>query len=109
MERFFISIYDYFEKHKGRMWFAAIFCFLFFGFFASRIKFEQDITRILPHEKRLDKQQQVFEDSRFSEKLTVCISQKDSTAVANPDELVTFADTFIAKATTDLPTYIKTI
>ena len=109
MERFFISIYDYFEKRKRHMWFVAVFSFLFFGFFASRIKFEQDITRILPHEKKLDKQQQVFEDSRFSEKLTICISQKDSTAVANPDELVTFADTFIAKVTADLTPYIKGI
>ncbi len=109
MERFFITIYNYFEKHKTQMWVAAICSFLFFGFFTWQIKFEQDITSILPHEKKLDKQQQVFEDSRFSEKLTVCISQKDSTATANPDELTAFADTFITKATTDLSTYIKSI
>ena len=109
MERFFISIYNYFEQHKSQMWVAAVCSFLFFGFFTWQIKFEQDITSILPHEKRLDKQQQVFEDSRFSEKLTICISQKDSTAAANPDELTAFADTFIAKANADLPTYIKSI
>ncbi len=59
--------------------------------------------------KKLDKQQQVFEDSRFSEKLTICISQKDSTAAANPDELTAFADTFITLANADLPKYIKSI
>ncbi len=48
------------------MWIAAIASFLFFGFFASRIHLEEDITRILPHEKKLDKLQQVFQDSRFS-------------------------------------------
>ena len=91
------------------MWIAAISSFLLLGFFTSRIKFEQDITSILPHEKKLDKQQQVFEDSRFSEKLTVCISQKDSTAAADPDQLTSFADTFIDRASTDLSPYIKGI
>src|ERR1700734_953040 len=109
MERFFITIYNYFEKHKAQMWMATIFSFLFFGFFASRIKYEQDITSILPHEKKIDKQQEVLADSRFFEKLTISISQKDSAATAAPDELVTFADTFIAKATANLTTYIKGI
>jgi 1-acyl-sn-glycerol-3-phosphate acyltransferase len=109
MERFFISIYNYFERHKGVMWAAAVCSFLFFGFFTSRIKYEEDITRILPHEKKLDKQQQVFDDSRFSEKLSVCISQKDTNAAAAPDELTAFADTFIERAGVDLQPYLKTI
>ncbi len=109
MERFFISIYNYFERHKGVMWTAAVCSFLFFGFFTWRIKYEEDITRILPHEKKLDKQQQVFDDSRFSEKLTICISQKDTTAAATPDELTAFADVFIEKASVDLKGYLKGI
>ncbi len=109
MERLFISIYNYFERNKGRMWIAAICSFLLLGFFASRIKIEEDISRILPHERKLDKQQQVFEDSRFSDKLTIIVSQKDTTAAPSPDELTVFADTFIEKAQGTLSAYIKKI
>ena len=109
MERFFISIYNYFERHKGVMWVAAVSSFLVLGFFASRIKIEEDITRILPHEKNLDKMQQVFEDSRFADQLTFTISQKDSTATANPDLLTGFADTLTDVISTRLAPYIKSI
>ena len=109
MERLFIAIYNYFEQHKGRMIIAALCSFLFVGFFASRITFDKDITRILPHAKNLDKQQQVFQDSRFADKLTVSISQKDTSAAATPDELTAFADTFIATAMKEAPAYIKNI
>ena len=108
MERFFLAIYNYFEKHKGRMWIAAICSFLFFGFFASRMKLEEDITSILPHEKKLDRQQQVFRD-RLSDKLTLSVSQKDTTSAPAPDELTVFADTFLAKINADLPGYIKSV
>jgi 1-acyl-sn-glycerol-3-phosphate acyltransferase len=109
IDNFFIAIYNYFEKHRGRMWVAAVSSFLLIGFFASRIKLEEDITSILPHEKKLDKQQQVFQDSRFSDKLAVSISQKDTTAPSAPDELTAFADSFIEKATAIIPQYIKQI
>ena len=69
------------------LWVTTIASFLAVGFFASRIKIEEDITRILPHEQKLDKLQQVFQDSRFSDMLTVTFSQKDSSRAAQPDSL----------------------
>ena len=109
MDSFFIAIYNYFRRHRRQMWIAAVCSFLFIGFFASRINLEEDITRILPHEKRLDKQQQVFQDSRFSDKLTLSISQKDTTAPAAPDDLTAFADLLTARLATSWPGYIKRI
>ena len=91
------------------MWVATISCFLLVGYFASRIHFEEDITRILPHEKKLEKLQQVFRDSRFSDKLTVSISQKNTASEATPDDLAAFADTLIEKLNSRLPAYIKKI
>ena len=109
MERFFITIYNYFEKHRARMWVAAICSFLVLGLLASRIKIEEDITRILPHEKNLDKMQQVFEDSRFADQLTITISLKDSNAVTNPDTLTAYADALTDALTANLSPYIKSI
>jgi uncharacterized protein len=109
MSSIFIGIYNYFEKHKGIMWVAAICSFLLVGFFASRIKLEEDITKILPHEKKLDKLQQVFQDSRFNEKLSLTLSQKDTTKEAQPDDLGAFADAFAEVAKTKLAPYITSI
>ncbi len=109
MEGVFLSIYNYFEKHKAMLWLTAIASFLAVGFVASRITIEEDITSILPHEKKLDKLQQVFQDSRFSDLLTVTFSQKDSTKDAAPDSLVAFADAFTETATGKLAPYIRQI
>lgn len=105
----FLAIYNYFEKHKSMLWLTAITSFLAVGFFASRITIEEDITSILPHEKKLDKLQQVFQDSRFSDLLTVTFSQKDSAKEASPESLVVFADAFTETATEKLAPYIRQI
>ena len=109
MERFFIAIYNYFGKHRAQMWVAAVCSFLVLGLLASRIRIEEDITRILPHEKNLDKMQQVFEDSRFADQLTITISQKDTNAAANPDTLTSYADALTDALTANLSPYIKSI
>ncbi len=109
MERLFIGIYNYFSRHKTALWIAALCSFVLFGFLASRIHLEEDITSILPHEKKLDKLQQVFQDSRFSDKLTVSLSQRDTTKEANPDELTAAADSLIGQLNAKLPEYVKKI
>ncbi len=109
MDSFFIAIYNYFSKHRGAMWCAAISSFLLVAFFASRIKLEEDITKILPHEKKLDKQQQVLQDSRFFDKLVLTLAQKDTTKEAAPDDLAAFADAVTSLATSRLSPYISRI
>src|ERR1044072_2768024 len=91
MGNFFTGIYNFFARHKAWLWISAIACFVLAGLLASRIQLEEDITRILPQDKTLDKLQQVFNDSRFADKLVLMISQKDTTAAAQPDSLVKLA------------------
>lgn len=107
MGSFFIYIYQFFEKRKGLLWFCAIACFLIAGYFASRIRLEEDITRILPRDEKLNKLQQVFQDSKFADKLVLTISLKDSTANPQPDSLTTFAAEFSSIAAAQLSPYIK--
>ncbi|RFS21134.1 methyltransferase domain-containing protein [Chitinophaga silvatica] len=109
MGSFFVSIYNFFEKHKIALWCCTIACFLLAGYFAAQIKLEEDITKILPQDKKLDKLQQVFQDSRFADKLVVTISQKDTTAAADPDSLTAYAANFAAVTSTQLSPYIKSI
>src|SRR5579871_406979 len=96
MEKLFIRIYNYFEKRRTAFWLCFIGSFLFIAFFASRIRFEEDISKVLPKDKKIEKLNQVFQNSKFLDKLVVMISLKDSNADAQPDSLVSFAENFTA-------------
>ncbi|MBO9727684.1 MAG: 1-acyl-sn-glycerol-3-phosphate acyltransferase [Chitinophaga sp.] len=109
MGSFFVAIYNFFEKHKGWLWTCTIASFLLVGYFAAQIKLEEDITKILPQDKKLDKLQQVFQDSRFADKLIVTISQKDTTKEAQPDSLTAYAADLASTAGAQLAPYIRGI
>jgi 1-acyl-sn-glycerol-3-phosphate acyltransferase len=111
MGNFFTGIYNFFARRKAWLWISVIACFALTAFFASRIQLEEDITRILPQDKTLDKLQQVFNDSRFADKLVLMISQKDSAAAAEPDSLIAFAGGLRAALVADssLSAYIKQV
>lgn len=111
MGNFFTGIYNFFAARKAWLWITAVACFALAAFFASRIRLEEDITRILPQDKTLDKLQQVFNDSRFADKLVLMISQKDTTAAAEPDSLIAYADALTTTLADDeaLAPYIKKV
>lgn len=109
MGNLFVAIYNFFERHKVWLWCCTIACFLLVGYFARQIKLEEDITKILPQDKKLDKLQQVFQDSRFADKLIVTISQKDTTKEAQPDSLTAYAAALSARAGEQLSPYIRQI
>ena len=71
--------------------------FLLAGWFAVQVKFEEDISKILPKDKKIEKLNEVFQNSKFMDKLVVTVSLKDTTAAAQPDSLVAYADAFVEK------------
>lgn len=107
MGKFFVGIYNFFSGNKRWLWGCTIVSFLVSGILASRIRLEEDITRILPQDKTLDKLQQVFNDSRFADKLVITVSQKDTTQEAQPDSLTAFAAALTSRAGTQLQPYIR--
>ena len=109
MENIFIGIYNFFEKHKTTFYACFIGCFIFIGYFSLQVKFEEDISKILPKDKRIEKLNQVFQNSKFMDKLVVTVSLKDTTAPAQPDSLVAYAEQFVQTAQEKLSTYISTI
>ncbi|HEY0273034.1 MAG TPA: 1-acyl-sn-glycerol-3-phosphate acyltransferase [Chitinophaga sp.] len=109
MSSIFIAIYNFFERRKAWLWITTIACFAVAGLLASHIKLEEDITQILPHEPRLDKLQQVFQDSKFADKLVLTISTKDTLGAAQPDSLTAFAAAFTDSAAAHLSPYIHTM
>jgi len=109
MENIFISLYNFFEKRRVLFWAVFTGCFLVTGFFASRIKLEEDIAAILPHDQKIEKLNEVFQNSKFLDKLVVTVSLKDSTKGAAPDSLVAYADALVTAAKEKYGAYITKI
>jgi predicted exporter len=86
---------------------SFIVSFVLIAFFASRIHFEEDISKILPHDKKIEKLNEVFQNSKFADKLVITISLKDT--AAQPDKLVDFTDTLVAYINKKLNPYISKI
>lgn len=75
MHQFFIAIYSFVQRNKP-LAIAIALCMLgVFGFFASQIQFEEDITRIIPKNDRSDITAKVVRQINFSDKITVIIEK----------------------------------
>lgn len=109
MQKALISIYDFFAKR--RILFILVFTasLLITGYYAYRVKFEEDISKILPKDKKIEKLNEVFQNSKFIDKLVVIVSLKDSTGDAIPDSLVLYADSLETAIKNNLSAYVSKI
>jgi 1-acyl-sn-glycerol-3-phosphate acyltransferase len=109
MEKIFLPIFNFFEKRRIALYILFFSCLIVSGFFASRIQLEEDISKILPDDQKIQKLNEVFQDSKFLDKLVVTISTRDSTLEAQPDSLVAFAEILATKVNEELNPYIKRV
>ncbi len=108
MENSLISIQRYFAKNRNVFYIIFAASFVFIGWFASQVKFEEDISKVIPKDKKIDKLNEIFQNSKFIDKLVIMVSLKDTNAV-QPDSLVTFADAFGASVQSKLAPYIRKV
>ncbi len=109
MESFFLFFYDYFKKRKRLLYIIFLGLFAFLGFWAGQIKVEEDISKFFPADKKLKKASQVFQNSKFTEKLVMIVSLKDTSASAQPEKLIDFTDSLVAQMQSDLSPFVKTV
>lgn len=95
MGKILLQIYSFFEKRQWVLYITFAFIFLLAGWFASQLKFEEDISKILPNDKKVEKLNEVFQNSKFMDKLAVTVSLKDTIAPSQPDSLVAYADELV--------------
>jgi 1-acyl-sn-glycerol-3-phosphate acyltransferase len=108
MDKLFINIYSYFRKHRPGFFILFGISFLIVAYFAAQVKFEEDISKILPKDKKIEKLNQVFQNSKFIDRLVVMVSLNDTTA-EQPETLVAFADSFALNVQEKLANYISKI
>lgn len=106
MSNVFLSIYAFISKKKWTA--AAIFLsfLILFGFCASRISFEENITNLIPKNDQSNTSAKVLGQLNFADKITIMISAEQG---AGPDDLSVFANTFLDSLTASCGPYINKI
>jgi uncharacterized protein len=109
MKQLLIRVYNFFENHRPVFFITVAASFLLLGYFAMQVKFEEDISKILPKDKKIEKLNEVFQNSKFMDRLVVTLSLKDTSAATEPDSLVAYAGVFVEKLREKLSPYIRKI
>jgi 1-acyl-sn-glycerol-3-phosphate acyltransferase len=109
MEKILLQIYFFYKKRQPALYFTFSVILLITGWFATRLKFEEDISKILPNDKKIEKLNEVFQNSKFMDKLAVTVSLKDTAAPAQPDSLVAYADELVGNINAKLSPLISRV
>ena len=77
MIRFFLSIYDYFAKHRGQLFGLLSLLVLLFAFAATQIRFKEDISGFLPEDKENERINNAYRYVASTNNITVYCTGKD--------------------------------
>ena len=109
MKKILLNIYNFYKKRQPALYITFAVIFLLIGWFALQVKFEEDISKVLPKDKKIEKLNEVFQNSKFMDKLVVTVALKDTAANAQPDSLVAYADELAANIQEKLSPFITNI
>src|SRR3981189_1544109 len=102
MESLLLSLYDHFQKNRSLFYGVFLGLFLLVGIGATQVRVEEDISKFFPNDKKLEKINQIFQNSKFMDKLVVMVSLDDSTQETHPDSLIRFSDELVNRVANDL-------
>ncbi|MFN8143825.1 MAG: MMPL family transporter [Bacteroidia bacterium] len=109
MGALFVSIYNFFERRRLVFFLTLGGLFLIMAFFASRVKLEEDISKALPKDKKIEKLNDVFQNSKFLDKFAFAVSFNDTTVAASPDSLIAYASRLNDELTGKLQPYFRKV
>ncbi|PZR15594.1 MAG: glycerol acyltransferase [Flavobacterium psychrophilum] len=92
MHKFFTGIHFFVTRNRILSVAIAVGFLLLFGYFASKITFEEDITRLIPKSEKSDEAAKVLGQLNFADKITVIINAKKG---ASPEDLTEVAGAFL--------------
>ena len=108
MAKPFLYIYDYFAKNRVVFFTVFIALFIVTAYFASRIRPEEDISKILPKDRQTEKLNDLLQNAKFADKLVVMISLKDSSK-SSPASLADFSDTFTERLLNQYGAFVREV
>lgn len=110
MTKLFISLYNYFQQHKAQLYLSLLACVIIMAFFASKVKFEENVTRFFPDTKGLENSTKVFNNLKVKDKIIVMFSASNKDAGVDKDSVIEASKTFETNITAAIgATHIKEI
>ncbi|MGJ8744084.1 MMPL family transporter [Polaribacter sp.] len=106
MDKIFYNIYQFFFKRKRIAFLLTTLLFSLLIFTASKIKFEEDITKLIPTKNKTSTFQKVLKTVNFADKIIVNISRNEKGSL---DDLTKYASQFIDSLTKKSSVYFKDI
>ncbi|MGJ8664953.1 MAG: MMPL family transporter [Patiriisocius sp.] len=98
--------YTLIKKNKLVAILIAASCIFMLAFLASKIKFEEDITKLLPANEETRNIQKILKSVNFTDKIIVNISRK---AEGSTSDLTQYATSFLDSLDTNLGGFVKDI
>lgn len=99
MSKFTLAVYRFFKSHKALFYITMLGSFAVFLALGLQIKYEEDISKLLPSGTIGDSEQLVFDNLKVKDKIFILFTAKDSTADANPERLAEACDAFCERLT----------
>lgn len=105
MHKLFYAIYLFVRKHKLLAVGICLIYLAIFGYLSSGIRFEEDITKILPRNEKTSVTAKVFKQLNFADKITVIIEKEKDGSL---EDMAALADVFL-DSLQKCSSYIKNI
>jgi 1-acyl-sn-glycerol-3-phosphate acyltransferase len=98
MHQYFYAIHLFVNRRKSLSVLLAVLMLLVFGFFASRLKFEEDITKLIPTNDKTDVTAKVLKQLNFADKTTVIFSLDKNGSAEDLKEMATIFSDSVSKS-----------
>jgi hypothetical protein len=85
MHRIFLPIYRFFQKNKALMYGLLIASTVVFGWFGSKLQYEEDIIKLLPRSSTSN--ELAFSDIGLIDKIFVQVTSRDTLNPLPPEQL----------------------
>ena len=95
MHRIFLPIYHFFRRQKALMYILLAATTLLFGFFAAKLRFEEDIIKLLP--RSATSNELAFSDIGLVDKIFVQVTSADTLQPLSPKELAAVVDAYCCR------------
>ncbi|RXM48528.1 1-acyl-sn-glycerol-3-phosphate acyltransferase [Flavobacterium sp. YO12] len=106
MHQYFYAIHLFVNRRKSLSVLLAVLMLLVFGFFASQIKFEEDISKLIPANDKADATAKVLKQLNFADKTTVIFELEKN---GSQDDLKEMAAVFSDSVSKSCKPYITGI
>lgn len=98
MHQYFYAIHLFVNRRKSLSVFLAVLMLLVFGFFASQIKFEEDITKLIPTNDKADATAKVLKQLNFADKTTVIFKLEKNGSAEDLKEMASVFSDSVSKS-----------